>query len=227
MSTPNISLSRSLEILKRTGFTAHSGFLTYSPIDFFHPSVMCDKSFEHWLGHPYPKLDPAQIHHLLLSYLCENEYTYPESLSNPPRNIEVLVDTCSYVFSSRITSQFKQDMESLCASYGENTKEEGGVAQTLFACSGETEFNKTGATLEEWFAAMVDMVCNDYNRKMEMTKMAVTIRAAGVIEKRSLWEGVKGGFMKALRMGNGVGLKERKGLGVAAWVYSHIKKSRK
>ncbi|KAF3267263.1 hypothetical protein TWF217_000340 [Orbilia oligospora] len=186
----------SLSTLQRSGYTPQpSKYLKYSPIDFFHPSVICSKPFEPYLRNPYPKIDPSKIHFLLLTYLCENEYIDPKFLRLPPKNIEVLIDTCSYIFASKITSQFRLDMESLCASY-----------------------------VEEWIGAMVNMVCKEYNRKIELTKMAVAIRATGVVEKKSVWEVMKKGVMRALGVGDGVKWKDRKGLGVAAWVYDTVRK---
>ncbi|KAF3086405.1 hypothetical protein TWF569_008544 [Orbilia oligospora] len=186
----------SLSTLQRSGYTPQpSKYLKYSPIDFFHPSVICSKPFEPYLRNPYPKIDPSKIHFLLLTYLCENEYIDPKFLRLPPKNIEVLIDTCSYIFASKITSQFRLDMESLCASY-----------------------------VEEWIRVMVNMVCKEYNRKMELTKMAVAIRATGVVEKKSVWEIMKKGVMRALGVGDGVKWKDRKGLGVAAWVYDTVRK---
>ncbi|KAF3159156.1 hypothetical protein TWF225_007572 [Orbilia oligospora] len=251
----------SLSTLQRSGYTPQpSKYLKYSPIDFFHPSVICSKPFEPYLRNPYPKIDPSKIHFLLLTYLCENEYIDPKFLRLPPKNIEVLIDTCSYIFASKITSQFRLDMESLCASYGEEVTNEGGVVHALFvACpytppytlptttttissssssssrsssSISSDPNATGifeekgdsTTVEEWIGAMVNMVCKEYNRKIELTKMAVAIRATGVVEKKSVWEVMKKGVMRALGVGDGVKWKDRKGLGVAAWVYDTVRK---
>ncbi|KAF3169129.1 hypothetical protein TWF788_010744 [Orbilia oligospora] len=254
----------SLSTLQRTGYTPPPfKYLKYSPIDFFHPSVICSKPFEPYLRNPYPKIDPSKIFFLLLNYLCENEYIDPKFLRLPPRNIEVLIDTCSYIFASKITSQFRLDMESLCASYGEEVTNEGGVVHALFVASPSTlpttttttttttidgssggsssrsssssssnDPNGTGifeekgdfTTVEEWIGVMVNMVCKEYNRKMELTKMAVTIRATGVVEKKSVWEVMKKGVMRALGVRDGVKWKDRKGLGVAAWVYDTVRK---
>ncbi|KAF3288430.1 hypothetical protein TWF970_005501 [Orbilia oligospora] len=244
----------SLSTLQRSGYTPQpSKYLKYSPIDFFHPSVICSKPFEPYLRNPYPKIDPSKILFLLLTYLCENGYIDPKFLRLPPKNIEVLIDTCSYIFASKITSQFRLDMESLCASYGEEVTNEGGVVHALFVASPYTPlvattttnrsssgsssssssdpggtgiFEEKGdfTTVEEWIGVMVNMVCKEYNRKMELTKMAVAIRATGVVEKKSVLEAMKKGVMRALGVRDGVKWKDRKGLGVAAWVYDIVRK---
>ncbi|KAK6338226.1 hypothetical protein TWF730_002299 [Orbilia blumenaviensis] len=218
-------LDAAFRFLRISGYTPNTRFIKYSPIDFFHPNVICDRLFGPWLKQPYPTVDSNLMHRLIILYLCDNEYTSLSLLRSPPRNIAILIDTCSYIFSARITTQFQQDMESFCATYDEKTTNEGGVAHTLFVFpSSDGVFDERSATLEDWIGVMANVVCKEYNRKMELTKMAVAIRAAGVVEKRSVWESMKHGVMKAIRMKGRTEWRDRKGWGVAAWVYSNIKK---
>lgn len=144
-----------LEIPKGSGFARKSKFIRYSPVDFFHPSAVCGKSFEVWLGHPYPRLDPPQIHRLTIAYLCENEHTHPNLLDRPPRSIEAAIDLCSYVFSARINARFGHGMETLCASYGEKKK----VWYMLYSPSGGTNIEEVrGATLEGWIGIIMAII---------------------------------------------------------------------
>ncbi|KAK6532967.1 hypothetical protein TWF281_007134 [Arthrobotrys megalospora] len=221
-------MSPSFTLRKQSAHVNNNKSKDYSPADFFHPNIICDKSCGIWLRRPYPRVDPECMHQLIISYLCENDYTRPNLLRVPPPNIAVLVDVCSYIFSARITSLFRQDMESYCEFYGEETTKKGGVAHTLlvFPSCGAGIIDDRHATLEEWIGVMVNIVCKEYNWKMEMMKMKVAIRAAGVVQKGSAWANMKEGVLRTIGVNGGLGLRGGGGWGVAAWVYSNIKRSK-
>ncbi|KAK6505548.1 hypothetical protein TWF481_007443 [Arthrobotrys musiformis] len=220
------SLVRSIRALRSTGYTPLKAPHTPSPIDFFHPSIILSKSFNPLLSPPYPKLCPTRFAALVISYLTENHYLTPAYLQEPPEDMDVLINISSSVFSSTISAGFKSDMTAFFQDLGGRISGYE-IAAAVFGYGysipsrydfddDDEEEEEGGMTLEGWIGVMIEVVCREYNRKMEGVRMEVAVRAAGTVEK-SLWSGWRRRFGRVVSFGG-----QRGGWGVAGWVYRRV-----
>ncbi|KAF3928080.1 hypothetical protein AA313_de0202760 [Arthrobotrys entomopaga] len=137
---------------------------------FFHPKLKRTKQFRRFTRPHLARLDNQLMHALTLAYLVERGHTRATILALPPRNIAVLIDVCSYIFSETVTASFRADLERMCDEVGEKMTMEGGRAyECLVAPWGHW---RGYTSLQELIGAMVDSVVWDYNRRCEELEAA-------------------------------------------------------
>ncbi|EPS40927.1 hypothetical protein H072_5173 [Dactylellina haptotyla CBS 200.50] len=169
----------------------------------FHPDLQNSIFFRTYRKHPFLSLDAELIHQLALTYLVEYGHTRPNLLTLPPRNIAVLVDVCSYVFSAEVTAAIKADMVGFCEAAGEKLTREGGAAQSLLVAPGRYETRY--CNLQEWIGAMIGGVCENHNKRME--EEVEKKKALGdcdiekpteelVEERKGIWRALKDGVAR-------------------------------
>ncbi|KAK6541018.1 hypothetical protein TWF694_008398 [Orbilia ellipsospora] len=158
------------------------------PLAFFHPRLNRNKYFRRTTKPHLSRLDNYQILSVTKTYLIEKGHTRPYLLALPPRNIAVLIDTCSYIFSKSVTDAFRYDLEALAKDLGERlTMEDGQVYECLVRPMGHW---RSYITLEELIEAMVDAVVFDYNRYCEDLEDEAKRIARGedVVSTRAGWD---------------------------------------